>query len=43
MSKVFPAAELVDAAIKTAEKIAGFSKLTVALCKEAVNASEYQI
>ncbi|KAL8604864.1 hypothetical protein ACOMHN_028492 [Nucella lapillus] len=39
-SKVVPAAQLVEEAVKTAEKIAGFSKLTAALCKEAVNASQ---
>ena len=40
MSKVVPVDQLVDEAVKTAEKIANFSKITVALCKEAVNASE---
>ncbi|KAL8582097.1 hypothetical protein ACOMHN_004017 [Nucella lapillus] len=39
-SKVVPAAQLVEEAVKTAEKITGFSKLTAALCKEAVNASK---
>ncbi|XP_065579153.1 enoyl-CoA hydratase, mitochondrial-like isoform X3 [Artemia franciscana] len=37
VSKVFPAAELVDEAIKSAEKIASHSQLIVAMCKEAVN------
>ncbi|XP_076442726.1 enoyl-CoA hydratase, mitochondrial-like, partial [Babylonia areolata] len=40
VSKVVPAGDLVDEAVKTAEKIAGYSKLTAALCKEAVNASQ---
>ena len=40
VSKVVPVDKLVDEAVKTAEKIAGFSKIIVALCKEAVNASE---
>jgi len=37
VSKVVPAAELVDAAVKTADKIASHSKLVVQMCKEAVN------
>ncbi|BFZ02890.1 hypothetical protein BsWGS_05929 [Bradybaena similaris] len=37
VSKVFPPDQLVDETIKTAEKIAGFSKTIVALCKESVN------
>ncbi|KAL3876364.1 hypothetical protein ACJMK2_034219 [Sinanodonta woodiana] len=37
VSKVFPVNQLVDEAIKSAEKISGFSKLTIAMCKEAVN------
>jgi hypothetical protein len=41
VSKVFPADKLVDEAIKTAEKIASYSKITAALCKEAINASEF--
>ena len=40
VSKVVPADKLLDEAVKTAEKIASFSKITVALCKEAVNSSE---
>ena len=36
-SKVFPAEELVDKAIKTAENIAEKSKLIVSLAKESVN------
>ncbi|CAH1795344.1 unnamed protein product [Owenia fusiformis] len=39
VSKVFPPGELVDAAVKTAEKIASHSKLIVAMCKESVNTS----
>ncbi|KAL5018627.1 hypothetical protein ScPMuIL_004349 [Solemya velum] len=39
VSKVFPVDEVVNEAVKTAEKIASFSKITVAMCKEAVNAS----
>jgi len=37
VSKVFPPDQLVDETIKTAEKIAGFSKTIVAMCKESVN------
>ncbi|XP_025104967.1 enoyl-CoA hydratase, mitochondrial-like isoform X2 [Pomacea canaliculata] len=40
VSKVFPVETLVDEAVKTAEKIAGFSKIIVAMCKEAVKSSE---
>lgn len=39
VSKVFPVDQVVDEAIKTAEQIAGFSKLTVGMCKEAVNSA----
>ncbi|XP_052259346.1 enoyl-CoA hydratase, mitochondrial-like [Dreissena polymorpha] len=39
VSKVFPIDQTVNEAIKTAEKIAGFSKITSAMCKEAVNAA----
>lgn len=39
VSKVFPVEALVDEAVKTAEKIAGFSKIIVAMCKEAVKSS----
>ena len=39
VSKVFPAAELVDQAIKTAEKIASQSPIVVQMAKDAVNAS----
>ncbi|KAJ8318112.1 hypothetical protein KUTeg_003203 [Tegillarca granosa] len=38
VSKVFPVDQTVNEAIKTAEKISEFSKVTVAMCKEAVNA-----
>ena len=40
VSGVFPADQLVDEAIKTAEKIAGHSRIVVQLAKEAVNAGE---
>ncbi len=40
VSKVFPVAELVDEAIKLGEKIAGMSRVSVAMAKEAVLASE---
>lgn len=40
VSKVMPAAEVLSAAVRTAEKIAGFSHIAVAMCKEAVNASQ---
>ncbi|XP_041363132.1 enoyl-CoA hydratase, mitochondrial-like [Gigantopelta aegis] len=39
VSKVFEPASLVDEAVKTAEKIASYSKLVVSMCKEAVNAA----
>ena len=42
VSKVFPVDQLVDEAIKTAEKISSYSKMATAMCKEAVNAS-YQM
>ena len=41
VSKIFPPDTLVDEAIKTAEKISSYSKITVAMCKEAVNACKY--
>ena len=37
VSRVFPAEQLVDEAIKTAEKIASHSRIVVQLAKEAVN------
>lgn len=37
VSKVFPAAELVDKAVALAEHIGNQSPLAVQLCKEAVN------
>ena len=40
VSKVFAPAELVEEAIKLGERISGFSKITVAMAKEAVNAAE---
>lgn len=41
VSKVVPAAELVNEAIKTAEKISSFSKIATGMCKEAVNAGMF--
>lgn len=37
VSRVFPTAQLVDEAIKLAEKIASYSQISVALCKDSVN------
>jgi enoyl-CoA hydratase len=37
VSRIVPAADLVAEAIRTAEKIAGFSLPAVMMCKEAVN------
>ncbi|MBX2824243.1 MAG: enoyl-CoA hydratase [Gammaproteobacteria bacterium] len=37
VSRIVPAAELLDDAIATAEKIAGFSRPSVAMAKDAVN------
>ena len=37
VSKVFPREQLVEESIKTAEKIAGLSRIIVAMAKEAVN------
>lgn len=39
VSKVFPPETLVEEAIKTADKIASHSKITVQMCKEATNAA----
>ena len=39
VSKVFPPDQLVDEAIKMADKICQHSKLIVAMCKEAINTS----
>jgi len=39
VSKVLPAADLVDAAVKTADKMASHSQLIVQMCKESVNAA----
>ncbi|CAE7891294.1 echs1, partial [Symbiodinium sp. KB8] len=39
VAKVVPADQLMDVAMETAKKIAGFSKPVTAMCKEAVNAS----
>jgi enoyl-CoA hydratase len=39
VSRVVPAGELVDDAVKTAGKIAGFSQPIIAMAKEAVNAA----
>jgi len=39
VSKVFPADQLIPEALKLGEKLAGLSKMTVAICKEAVNRS----
>ena len=40
VSAVFPAEKLVEEAIKTAEKIASYSKIIAQLSKEAVNAGK---
>lgn len=39
VSKVFPVEEVVGEAVKLGEKIAGHSKVAVAMCKEAVNSA----
>ncbi|KAF9551711.1 putative enoyl-CoA hydratase, mitochondrial, partial [Lunasporangiospora selenospora] len=39
VSRVFPADQLVDEAVKTAEKIAGLSQPIVQMVKDAVNQS----
>merc|ERR1719151_599295 len=39
VSKVFPPENLVAEAVKTADTIAGHSKITVQICKEATNAA----
>ena len=40
ISRVFPTETLVAEAIKLGERISGFSKIAVAMCKEAVNVAE---
>jgi enoyl-CoA hydratase/carnithine racemase len=40
VSAVFPSEQLVDEAIKTAEKISSHSRIVVQLAKEAVNAGK---
>ncbi|XP_014663170.1 PREDICTED: enoyl-CoA hydratase, mitochondrial-like [Priapulus caudatus] len=37
VSKVLPDEQLVDEAVKTAEKIASYSKVATSMCKEAIN------
>ena len=37
VSKVFPAEEVVNEAIKTAEEISSLSKIAVQIAKEAIN------
>ena len=37
VSRVVPVKELIPETLKVAEKIASFSKLVVAMCKESVN------
>ncbi|CAN7937611.1 unnamed protein product, partial [Ixodes hexagonus] len=39
VSKVFPTDQLVNEAVKLGEKIASFSQVSIALCKESVNHS----
>jgi len=39
VSKVLPANEVVDEAVKTADHIGGLSKIAVQICKEATNAA----
>jgi len=43
VSGVFPPEQLVDQAIKTAETIAGHSRIVVQLAKEAVNAGNSSV
>ena len=40
VAKVFPVDQLVDEAVKTAEKISSMSKLTTGMAKESVNAGK---
>ena len=40
VSRIVPASELIEEALKTAEKIAGFSRPSVLMAKEAVNRSQ---
>ena len=39
VSRVFPADQLVDEAVKTADVISGHSQMAVMICKQATNAS----
>ena len=41
VAKVFPVDQLVDEAVKTAEKISSMSKLTTGMAKESVNAGKW--
>lgn len=40
VSKVFPVEELVEEAVKLGERIAGMSKVAIAMAKECVNAAD---
>ncbi|EGG23165.1 enoyl-CoA hydratase [Cavenderia fasciculata] len=42
VSRVVPAEELINEALKTADKIASYSQVTVSMCKETVN-SAYEL
>jgi len=39
VSRVFPAAEVINEAVKIGEKISSLPKISVAICKEAINTS----